>query len=797
MLSVALTGNVASGKSAVAEAWTRAGVSVVSADVLAREAVAPGKPGLGEVREAFGDGVLAADGTLDRAALRARIFGDEEARRRLEAILHPRIRALRDAWLRERAEAGDRLVVAEIPLLYETGLEEHFDLVVLVHAPAEVRLARLTSQRGLSEEEARRIMAAQMDPDAKRRRADVVIDNDGTLAALRARAAEVLRSLRVRAGEARLRLDLHLHTVGSWDCLSDPHAVVERAAARGVERIAITDHNRLDVALRMAEALPDRVIPGEEVKTAEGIDVIGLYLSEVIPKGTPARETIERIRAQGGIPYLPHPFAAGKGGGGRFAEELAPLVDVIEVFNGRLHPGRLNARAEELARRHEKLRGGGSDAHTLTEVAGVSVEVAAHANGPDALLRALADATVRGRTASQPGAPRLHLGEGAQEAARRAAPPGPVAAAAGHSLPFHRLAALLPSSPSTRKSFQGQEPVLSYRTPDARVSSVREVRNALLASRRAVLTTHLNADGDGAGSEAALTAWLRANGTEAHIVNPTPFPDPFRFLVEDSWVADASSARAKEVCERADLAVVVDTGEVQRIGRVRSLIRDLMTVVIDHHPPGDQPIGGFSLRDSDACAAGELVYDVLLSAGGPWPRLALEGMYVAILTDTGSFRFTNATPGSHRVVADLIARGVDPEQMYAQVYGKAPVRKYRLLRRALDSLELDEEWGIAWMVIPQDAYLELGATQDDLEGMVDIPRGVEGAKVGLLFRLTTTGEVKVSFRSNGPVDVNELARRFGGGGHVRASGAVVPGPMPAAVAKVVQATRDAMSRDAE
>jgi dephospho-CoA kinase len=400
VLSVALTGNVASGKSAVAEVWVAAGTSVIDADVLAREAVAPGTAGLEEVREAFGDDVLAADGSLDRVALRRRVLEHEEARLRLEAILHPRIRALRDAWMRERRNAGDRLVVAEIPLLYETGLETAFDLVVLVDAPAAVRLARLTAMRGLADEEARRLMAAQMDPGEKRRRADVLIENDGTLDELRARAAEVLAGLRARAGAPRLRLDLHLHTVGSWDCLSDPDAVIERAAARGVDRIAITDHNRLDVALRMAERLPGRVIAGEEVKTAEGIDVIGLYLTEVIPKGTPARETIERVRAQGGIPYLPHPYASGKGGGGRLAEELAPLVDVVEVFNGRLHPGRLNAPAEELARRHGRLRGGGSDAHTLAEVAGVSVEVAAHPNRPAELLRALADATVRGRTAS-------------------------------------------------------------------------------------------------------------------------------------------------------------------------------------------------------------------------------------------------------------------------------------------------------------------------------------------------------------------------------------------------------------
>jgi len=223
-----------------------------------------------------------------------------------------------------------------------------------------------------------------------------------------------------------------------------------------------------------------------------------------------------------------------------------------------------------------------------------------------------------------------------------------------------------------------------YRTPEARLSSVREVRNALLASRRAVLTTHLNADGDGAGCEAALVSWLRANGTEAWIINPTVFPDAYRFLVEHSgWVVEAGSPLAQDLCDQADLAVVLDTGEVPRIGRVRNLIRELKTVVVDHHQPGDQPIGGISLRDPDACATGELLFDILLAAKGPWPVTSLQGMYAAILTDTGGFRFSNATPGAHRVVAELIAMGVDPEEMHERVYGAAPLKRYRLLRHAL------------------------------------------------------------------------------------------------------------------
>lgn len=401
-LTVGLTGNIASGKSTVAELWRRAGVPVVGADEVAREVVAPGTPGLEAVRAVFGSEVIAADGTLDRARLRDIVFRDDEARARLEAITHPRIRERMDRWIEEQRAEGHALVVAEIPLLFETGREADFDRVVFVDAPAEVRLARLVGDRGMNGDEARRLMAAQGDAAGKRARAHHILDNAGTPSELEAAASALLDELwsADTPSSARLRLDLHLHTHGSWDCLSDPERVLARARARGVERIAITDHNELEVALAMAARYPDRVIAGEEVKTAEGIDVIGLYLSEVIPKGTPARETCERIREQGGIAYLPHPYARGKGGSGRYAEELAALCEVVEVFNARLHPGHLNEPAHDLAARHQCLRGAGSDAHTLGEVAGAWVEVPHHPNTPDGLRTALAHGSIQGRTAS-------------------------------------------------------------------------------------------------------------------------------------------------------------------------------------------------------------------------------------------------------------------------------------------------------------------------------------------------------------------------------------------------------------
>lgn len=196
MLIVGLTGNVAAGKSAVAELWREAGVPVVSADQLARTAVEPGTDALARIRELFGVGVIQADGALDRGAVRGIVFRDEDALRHLEAIVHPAVRRLRDEWTGRQRENGAGMVVWEIPLLFETGTEKEVDVVVLVDAPAGVRRRRIVETRGLDDEEAVAIMEAQMDAGEKRRRADIVVENGGTREELAVRVAAVLRELR-------------------------------------------------------------------------------------------------------------------------------------------------------------------------------------------------------------------------------------------------------------------------------------------------------------------------------------------------------------------------------------------------------------------------------------------------------------------------------------------------------------------------------------------------------------------------------------------------------------------------
>lgn len=194
---------------------------------------------------------------------------------------------------------------------------------------------------------------------------------------------------------------MHLHTARSFDCLNDPLALMHAATERGIDVVCITDHNEIATALAMHARFPERVIVGEEVKTAEGVDVIGLFLSELIPKHTPARQTCEQIREQGGIVYVPHPFATGKGGGGRVLEQIAELVEIVEGFNARLHDAALNQRALEWARARDLAVGAGSDAHTLAEVGRAFVELPPCDLEAGAFRTAIRSATIHGRTSSR------------------------------------------------------------------------------------------------------------------------------------------------------------------------------------------------------------------------------------------------------------------------------------------------------------------------------------------------------------------------------------------------------------
>jgi len=195
MRVIGLTGNIAAGKSTVAAGLAAAGLPVIDADTLAREVVAPGTPALAAIVARWGPTILAADGTLDRAALRRRILADPADRTALEAITHPAIAARRAARTAELAATGAPVVICDIPLLFEAQLEDTVDEIVLVDAPVAVRRARLIHDRGLAPSEADALIAAQMPAERKRAHADVVIDNAGSRADLDAAIAMLVRRL--------------------------------------------------------------------------------------------------------------------------------------------------------------------------------------------------------------------------------------------------------------------------------------------------------------------------------------------------------------------------------------------------------------------------------------------------------------------------------------------------------------------------------------------------------------------------------------------------------------------------
>jgi dephospho-CoA kinase len=204
VLNVALTGNIAAGKSTVVELFRRWGATVIDADALARDAQAPGGDVLAKIVGRFGSDVLAADGSLDRAALRSKVMGDQAALDALNQIVHPAVRQRRDELVRAATASGDVLVINDIPLLFEVLDPTQFDAVVLVDASVALRRTRLRAMRGLNGEEADRMIAAQMPAERKRGKSDFVIDNDGTLRALERKARVVFEELRRRAAVAAL-----------------------------------------------------------------------------------------------------------------------------------------------------------------------------------------------------------------------------------------------------------------------------------------------------------------------------------------------------------------------------------------------------------------------------------------------------------------------------------------------------------------------------------------------------------------------------------------------------------------
>jgi phosphoesterase RecJ-like protein len=287
---------------------------------------------------------------------------------------------------------------------------------------------------------------------------------------------------------------------------------------------------------------------------------------------------------------------------------------------------------------------------------------------------------------------------------------------------------------------------------------------------------------------------LAQRGMDVRIVNPTPWPDLFNFLLGDD-VKD-HTAKGAAALRDIDLLIVLDISDVKRLGNLTEAVRGLTVpkMVIDHHIASNDPAGDVIFTDTTACATGELVYDFACELGFDITPQIARSLYVAMLTDTGGFRFSNTTPRCHAVAADLLSTGVDPEDMYVRVYASAPAGRVRLLAEVLATLGTDAAAGLAWLSMAAGSLEKYDVRQEDLDGIVEHARTIAGTRMALFFRDLGYGKVKVSFRSTGGVDVNAFARQFAGGGHAKAAGALIPGGLADVRERVIAAAREFLAQ---
>jgi phosphoesterase RecJ-like protein len=324
----------------------------------------------------------------------------------------------------------------------------------------------------------------------------------------------------------------------------------------------------------------------------------------------------------------------------------------------------------------------------------------------------------------------------------------------------------------------------------SRIADAREFARFLEPGGRLCLTTHVNPDGDGLGSEVGLAHLLRDRGINVVVTNPSPTPDRFHFLFRDLPGVDRSAEAVKEL-RRADRILVLDISDVGRLGMLSQTVleRGVPVACVDHHVSQGHLPDGPRYVDPDASATGELIFQLAMANGWPLSPAAARALYVAILTDTGGFRFSNSRPAVLRAAASLLEVGLDPEQIYLDVYANAPEGRARLLAETLQTLVVEPDHGLAWVTVPPGALERHGATADDLDGIVEVPRSIAGVRMALLFREIAAGRVKVSLRSVGPVDVAAFARPFGGGGHTKASGLSLEGSLGSVQGQILEAAR--------
>ena len=315
------------------------------------------------------------------------------------------------------------------------------------------------------------------------------------------------------------------------------------------------------------------------------------------------------------------------------------------------------------------------------------------------------------------------------------------------------------------------------------------IAKALKRFKNYLITSHVNPEPDALGSELAVYELLKKLGKKASVVNSEPVSEHYRFMEGVDIIKQRPDKNA-----RFDAAVVVDCPNLKRTGKVNAFLKDIKYIInIDHHISNEN-FGNVNVVKPDASSAAEIVYEIYRKRNIRISKKVALYIYMAILTDTGSFNYSNTSGVTHAVVSELLGYGIKPDSVSSLVYENKKFADLKLLGEVLSSLTLVLNNKVAYMVCTNEMIRKTGSSVTATENFVNFARSVRGVKVAVLFREEPgkKGLFKISLRSKGAVSVNKIALYFEGGGHKHAAGCVVAGSFPEVKKKLLEKIRGAV-----
>jgi len=306
------------------------------------------------------------------------------------------------------------------------------------------------------------------------------------------------------------------------------------------------------------------------------------------------------------------------------------------------------------------------------------------------------------------------------------------------------------------------------------MNELDKILHLIRESKRVLITSHQNPDGDALGSMLGLGLGLEQIGKKVVFYSKDGVPEILEFLPHSDKIVNSIN----EIEGSFDIAFAVDCTATSRAGiefeEYAKSDSCSKVVIIDHHETGGSS-ADLHLLDQAASSTGMIIYRVLKSLAVEIDESISQNIYTTIVTDTGSFHYSNTNSDTFRVAAELLESGTDPSQISQALYENEPLRKLELLKLVIPTLDITENDNIASIFVDKDMFRETGTTREDTEGMINIPRSIKGVEVAILFRQEGDSEWKISLRSKGNLNVAKIAEGFGGGGHARAAGCSLEG----------------------